>query len=62
VLVRALVSFVSPHGSADRGQTLDVSLDVVEQWVRIGLVERADRPEMAVRSAPETAVTRKARR
>jgi hypothetical protein len=62
VLVRALVSFFSPHGSAHKGETLDVSPDLVEQWVRVGLVERADRPEMAVRSTPETAVTRKARR
>lgn len=62
MLVRALRSFASPYGAPAAGDLIDVPHPVAVEWVRVGLVERADQTETTTRLAPETAVTRKARR
>lgn len=61
--VRALRSFVSPHGSASEGDVLDLPAPVAVEWITGGLVERVDpRIEEATLPRPETAVTRKGKR
>lgn len=60
--VRALIGFASADGGHATGELFDaIPVDAVE-WLRAGLVERVDLDEAAVRSAPESAVTRKRRR
>lgn len=61
--VCALISFVSPAGSAAAGEVVDVTPEQARAWITAGLVKPvADEPETATRQAPETAVTRKGRR
>lgn len=62
--VRALVSFASPVASPARGDVIDVSEAQATAWLEAGLVEPILTRSLgeAVRSAPEQAVTRKARR
>lgn len=61
--VRALVSFASPAATAAAGDVFTVSDAQAVEWIRVGLVARVEQSvETAMRTIPETTVTRKGKR